>query len=132
MYGYGSSREVPITKRRRYRLDKQAETQRKHRSKLRTLCAPDREDFGRAALAYCLSLYDRNPDNECAASMHRGICGLLVVLGFDPGEVHRRYVAMSERASADVKKWQAKRKFELERMSHAANSGAALPPADNK
>jgi hypothetical protein len=102
---HGITAYLPASKRRRARMDKHAADQASYRKNLKVKRAPDREDFGRAALACCLGLYARDPSDKRAQQLRNGILTVLTDLGFDPEQTAVRYGRMAERSSDDLKAW---------------------------
>lgn len=102
---YGITARLPASKRRRARLDSHAAHQGNYRKNLKVKRAPDREDFGRAALACCLGLYERDPSDKRSQQLRNGILTVLADVGFDPEQAAIRYVRMADRAAADLARW---------------------------
>jgi hypothetical protein len=110
-------RDIPLSERERFRCDRHAATQQRHRKKLADLSAPDREDFGRAALACALGLYSRDPKDRRAEALRRGIFEVLTTMRFDRQQMARRYDDMADRVLRDLAAWERKRLFDLQRRS---------------
>lgn len=109
---------LPMSKRRRARLDQRAGHQTKYRKMLSDKKAPTREDFGRAALNAILILYealintaDKAAGMELADTLRRGIIENLEFVGFDHEQIVIRFDHMAERAVEDRERWRAKREW---------------------
>jgi hypothetical protein len=115
---------LPMSKRRRARLDQRAGHQTKYRKTLSEKKAPTREDFGRAALNVALILFDAavNMDDEAsglelANTLRRGIVEDLEHVGFAREQIIVRFDKMSERATEDRERWRIKREWMEEKRN---------------
>jgi len=122
MYGSAKLADLPLSRRGRARLDRHAANQAKHREKLVEKKAPDREDFGRAALATILILYDgackrledKGAGLELATTLRRGVIEHLEHVGFDREQAAILFDKMAERAIKDHERWRVKREWKAE------------------
>jgi hypothetical protein len=122
MYGSVKLADLPMSKRHRARLDKHAKDQAKHREDLAEKKAPDREDFGRAALTTILILYDaacnrledKDAGLELATTLRRGVVEHLEHVGFDGEQSAIRFDKMADRAVKDHERWRVKREWHAE------------------
>jgi hypothetical protein len=106
--------DLPMTRRRRARLDRRCEIQSQHRADLEAKGAPRREDFGRAALAYVLFLYHANAQSDLAVAARKAVIGELAQVGFDEEQAKVRFSRMSERVRDDRRRWRKSRKRKAE------------------
>jgi hypothetical protein len=112
---------LPMSKRKRARLDQRTKHQKNYRSSLVDKKAPNREHFARAALTVALILYEKavSVDDKAAGlvladTLRLGIAGNLEHLGFDPDQIKIRFDKMAERAVQDRERWRVKREWKAE------------------
>lgn len=117
MYGSLPPSLVPANRRRRARLDQHASAQATYRKQLRSKGAPDREDFGRAALGVCLLMCRHEESADAADAIRKAIVGELVRVGFDRDQAKRRFWEMVERVDRDRDAWKAHREWDAERAT---------------
>lgn len=109
---------LPMSKRKRARLDRHATDQSNYREDLDAKKAPTREDFGRAALTVVLVFYDeacsstddKNPGLELANILRLKISEVLEACDFSREQIVMRFDRMSLRAVTDHQRWRASRK----------------------
>lgn len=120
MYGSAKAADLPLSRRGRARLDRHAANQAKHRENLAEKKAPNREDFGRAALTVALVLYHADPGSDVPDAIRRAIVRELEHVGFDREQAVMRFDKMTERAAKDRQRWRVKREW-VEEMKAAGN-----------
>lgn len=111
MYGSVKLAGLPMSRRARARLDRHAANQAKHRKRLAEKKAPDREDFGRAALTVTLMVYQADPGSELAVMIRGAVVRELEHVDFDREQAEIRFDKMVERLAKDRERWRAKRKW---------------------
>lgn len=93
----GKISQLPISKRRRAKMDAHNRAQALYRDKHRSARIPDREDFGVAALTVILLMVDCDPTDPRHIAMRKGVAGELARAGFDHAASLRRFDEMAER-----------------------------------
>lgn len=79
------------------RKDRHADAQIAYRVHLKEKKAPDREDFGRAALVLILLNFDHKPQSNLAKWLYEALTSELTQDGFDEYEVKKRFSDMADR-----------------------------------
>lgn len=120
MYGSTKMANLPMSRRRRARLDQHAANQKKYRYSLLKKNAPNREAFGRAALNAILVLYDHacnqpaNNGRELVELLHKMVIGNLEHVGFDREQCIIRFDQMADKVQGDRERWRNKRSWSAE------------------
>ena len=117
MYGSVKMADLPMSRRTRARLDRHAANQTNYRKREEKKGAPDREDFGRAALTVALVLYNADPGSDIPDSIRRAIVRQLEYVGFDPQQAVIKFDKMAGRAEKDRERWRVKREWIKERKA---------------
>jgi hypothetical protein len=113
---------LPMSKRKRARLDRQSERQRRYEEKLKEKKAPTREDFAAAALDLVLGVIENFPQTKQARMARSVLVDELVAAGFDNIQCRMRLDGMCERLEKD----RARRRYlcNLAAQNEAAVAGA--------
>lgn len=88
---------LPMTKRKRAKLDRQSERQRRYEAKLKEKKAPSRQDVAAAALDLVLGVIEGHPETKQAQMARGAIIDELVAAGFDEIQCRIRLDGMCER-----------------------------------
>ena len=114
--------QLPISRRRRAKMDAHNAAQARYRAKQKSAKLPNRAQFGEAALTVVLALVNYEPMNPIHLLIRRTIEVELARAGFDQAAVARRFGEMVERIQQirATRRWRRKCDAQLDEKANGA------------